>query len=120
MAITNEASVEKGFASLSRVDPVVFSAGILRNGAIVRNDLENQHRIVDERPCGPRPVVWHAAPWMAQGPITFTSGSLPPQPCPGKAMLTSMLAGQEPLAPTLALELAPVRVSIEFIQKIRS
>jgi hypothetical protein len=40
MAIPDEAAVETGFANFSRVDLAVFSAGTLRNGPIVKNDLQ--------------------------------------------------------------------------------
>ena len=56
-------------------------------------------------------VVRHAAPRMAQGSITVTSGSLSFRPRPGTAMLTAMRSAVEALAPALALELAPVRVN---------
>lgn len=109
--ITDEDSVGKVFAGLRRVDHVVISAGTLRNGAIVNNDLTTLRRIVDERLWGLTYVVRHAAPRMQQGSITFTSGSLSSRPRPGAAMLTAMLSAVEALAPALALELAPVRVN---------
>jgi NAD(P)-dependent dehydrogenase (short-subunit alcohol dehydrogenase family) len=111
MDITDEDVVGKVFADLSRVDHVLISAGTLRNGAIVNNDLATLRRIVDERLWGLTYVVRHAAPRMQQGSITFTSGGLSSRPRPGTAMLTAMLAAVEALAPALALELAPVRVN---------
>jgi NAD(P)-dependent dehydrogenase (short-subunit alcohol dehydrogenase family) len=111
MDITDEDAVGKVFAGLSRVDHVLISAGTLRNGAIVNNDLATLRRIVDERLWGLTYVVRHAAPRMQQGSITFTSASLSSRPRPGTAMLTAMLSAVEALAPALALELAPVRVN---------
>jgi NAD(P)-dependent dehydrogenase (short-subunit alcohol dehydrogenase family) len=111
MDITDEDAVGKVFAGLSGVDHVLISAGTLRNGAIVNNDLATLRRIVDERLWGLTYVVRHAAPRMQQGSITFTSGSLSSRPRPGTAMLTAMLSAVEALAPALALELAPVRVN---------
>jgi NAD(P)-dependent dehydrogenase (short-subunit alcohol dehydrogenase family) len=111
MDMTDEGAVEKGFAGLSRVDHVLISAGTILNAAIVKNDLATLRRIVDERLWGLTYVVRHAAPGMAQGSITFTSGSLSSRPRPGTAMLTAMLSAVEALAPALALELAPVRVN---------
>jgi NAD(P)-dependent dehydrogenase (short-subunit alcohol dehydrogenase family) len=111
MDITDEGAIEKVFASLSRVDHVLISAGTIRNGAIVQNDLATLRRIVDERLWGVTYVVRHAAPRMSQGSITFTSGSLSSRPRPGTAMLTAMLSAVEALARALALELAPVRVN---------
>ena len=111
MDITDEGAVEKVFAGLSHIDHVVISAGTILNGAIVKNDLANLRRIVDERLWGLTYVVRHAAPRMSQGSITFTSGSLSSRPRPGTAMLTAILSAVEALAPALALELAPVRVN---------
>jgi NAD(P)-dependent dehydrogenase (short-subunit alcohol dehydrogenase family) len=52
-------------------------------------------------------VVRDAAPWMQQGSITVTSGSLSLRPRLGTAMLTAMFATVK----ALALELAPMRVN---------
>jgi NAD(P)-dependent dehydrogenase (short-subunit alcohol dehydrogenase family) len=111
MDIADEGGVKKVFAGLSRVDHVLISAGTLRSGAIVNNDLATLRRTVDERLWGLTYVVRHAAPRMQQGSITFTSGSLSSRPRPGAAMLTAMLSAVEALAPALALELALVRVN---------
>jgi NAD(P)-dependent dehydrogenase (short-subunit alcohol dehydrogenase family) len=75
------------------------------------HDLANLRRIVDDCLWGRTSVIRHAAPRMAQGSITFTSGNLSSRPRPGSAMLTAMLSAVEALAPVLALELAPVRVN---------
>jgi NAD(P)-dependent dehydrogenase (short-subunit alcohol dehydrogenase family) len=109
--ITDEAAVGQVFAGLDRVDHVLISAGTIRNGTMVKNDLETLRRIVDERLWGLTYVVRRAAPLMSQGSITFTSGGLSSRPRPGAAMLTGMLAAVEALARALALELAPVRVN---------
>ncbi len=47
--IANEAAIGHVFESLSRVDHVLISAGTIRNGALVNNDLETLRHIVDER-----------------------------------------------------------------------
>jgi NAD(P)-dependent dehydrogenase (short-subunit alcohol dehydrogenase family) len=52
-------------------------------------------------------VVRDVAPRMAQGSITFTSGSLSSRPRFGTAMPTAMRSAVE----ALALELSPVRVN---------
>lgn len=109
--ITDEAATGALFARWPRIDHVVISAGTVLNGAIVKNDLDTLRRIVDERLWGVTHVVRHAAPRMAGGSITLTSGGLSSRPRPGAAMLTAVLAAVEALAPALALELAPVRVN---------
>src|ERR671923_361237 len=45
MDITDDGGVEKVFVGLSRVDHVLVSAGTLRNGAIVHNDLATLRHI---------------------------------------------------------------------------
>jgi NAD(P)-dependent dehydrogenase (short-subunit alcohol dehydrogenase family) len=112
MDITDEGAVDKAFADLGRVDHVLISAGTIRNGAFMQNDLATLRGIVDERLWGVTYVVRHATPRMAQGSITLTSGSLSSRPRRGTAMLTAMLSAVEALAPALALELAPVRVNV--------
>ena len=67
MDITDEGGVEKVFAGLSRVDHVLISAGTLRNGAIVNNDLATLRYIVDERLWGLTYVVRHGAPGCPRG-----------------------------------------------------
>ncbi|PON10641.1 short-chain dehydrogenase, partial [Candidatus Entotheonella serta] len=109
--IANEAAIGHVFESLSRVDHVLISAGTIRNGALVNNDLETLRHIVDERLWGFTYVVRHAAPRMHQGSIVLTSGTLSSRPRPGTAMLSAMLSAVEAMAPALALELAPVRVN---------
>jgi len=111
--ITDTAAIGRAFEGLDRVDHVLVSAGTLKNGALVKNDLTTLRQIVDERLWGVVNVVRGAAPLITTtGSITFTSGGMSTRPRPGSAMLTSMLAAVEALAPALALELAPVRVNV--------
>jgi NADP-dependent 3-hydroxy acid dehydrogenase YdfG len=84
MTITNESAVEKGIAGLRQVDHVLISAGILRNGAIVKNDLANLRRIVEERLYGLTHVVRHAAPRMPKGSITSLLGVCRRPPAPAR------------------------------------
>jgi NAD(P)-dependent dehydrogenase (short-subunit alcohol dehydrogenase family) len=77
-----------------------------------QNYLDMLRRIVDARLWGLILVVRHAAPRMSQGSITLTSGSLSSRPRPRTAILTAMRSAVEAMAPTLALELAPVRVNV--------
>ncbi len=109
--IADEAAIGQVFESLSRVDHVLISAGTIRNGALVNNDLETLRHIVNERLWGVTYAVRHAAPRMHEGSIVLTSGTLSSRPRPGTAMLSAMLSAVETLAPALALELAPVRVN---------
>ena len=109
--ISDEAAVSALFAGLPRVDHVVISAGTIRNGAIVANDLDTLRAIVDERLWGVVNVVRAAAPKMTGGSITLTSGGIVSRPRVGGAMLTAVLSSVEALSRALALELAPVRVN---------
>lgn len=69
--IANEAAIGHVFESLSRVDHVLISAGTIRNGALVNNDLETLRHIIDERLWGFTYAVRHAAPRMHQGSIVL-------------------------------------------------
>ncbi len=109
--ITAEQSVAELFGGLDRVDHVLISAGTIRNGRIVDNDLETLRAIIDERLLGVAHVIRHARPLMTQGSITFTSGGLSSRPRPGTAMLTAALAAVEAMTPALVLELDPIRVN---------
>lgn len=109
--ITDNTGLGQAFEGLGRVDHVLISAGSIRNGTLVNNDLETLRRIVDERLWGITYAVRHAAPLMSGGSITFTSGGLSSRPRLGTAMLTAMLAAVEAMARALALELAPTRVN---------
>jgi hypothetical protein len=59
--ITDEGAVGQVFAGRTHVELVLISAGTLRNGAIVENDLATLRRIVDERLWGLSYMVRHAA-----------------------------------------------------------
>jgi len=110
--ITDETTIGGLFAGMEHIDHLLISAGTLGNGRIIENDLATLRRIVDERLWGVLHVVRQAAPRMAEGSMTFTSGSLSSRPRVGAAMFTAMLAAVEALAPALALELAPIRVNV--------
>jgi NAD(P)-dependent dehydrogenase (short-subunit alcohol dehydrogenase family) len=107
MDMTDEDAVEKVSDGFSHVDHGRISAGTIVSGAIVKNAVATLRCIVDARLWGLTSMVRRAAPQMAQGSITFTSGSLSSRPRPGSVMLTAMLSAVE----ALALELAPVRVN---------
>src|SRR5580765_3711642 len=104
--ITDTAAIGRVFEGLDRVDHVLVSAGTIKNGTLVKNDLTTLRQIVDERLWGVVNVVRGSAPLMTTGSITFTSVGMSTRPRPGSAMLTSMLAAVE------ALELAPGRVNV--------
>ena len=93
--ITDTAAIGRVFEGLDRVDHVLVSAGTIKNGTLVKNDLTTLRQIVDERLWGVVNVVRGAAPLMTTGSITFTSGGMSTRPRPGSAMLTSMLAAVE-------------------------
>ena len=109
--ITVEDSVANVFKNLERVDHVLVSAGTIRNGRLVDNDIDTLRAIIEERILGVAHVVRHARPRMTQGSITFTSGGLSTRPRPGTAMLTAALAAVEAMTPALVQELDPIRVN---------
>ena len=89
----------------------MISAGTLRRGAIVANNLENLRAIVDERLWGVVYAVRAAAPKMEGGSITLFSGTITSRPHPIGAMSTIALSAIEAMAHALAVELAPIRVN---------
>ncbi len=109
--IASETAVNGVFDGLDHVDHVVISAGTIRNGSIVENDLDTLRHIVDERIWGLVHVVRRVRPLMTQGTITFTSGTLSSRPRPGTAMLSAALSAVEAMARALVAEFAPVRVN---------
>ena len=62
MALTDDASVVKRFASLSYVEHAVISARTFPNGAIVKNDVANLRRIVEVYLLGLTYTVRHVSP----------------------------------------------------------
>jgi hypothetical protein len=98
MAIMDDGAVEKGFVGPSRVEHGLISAGTLRNGAIVQNDLANLHCIANAPLWELTPVVWHAAPRMVQGSIIVTRRRLSSHLRPRSAMLVAAV-GRGSLSP---------------------
>jgi hypothetical protein len=62
MALTDDASIVKRFASLSYVEHAVISARTFPNGAIVKNDVANLRRIVEVYLLGLTYTVRHVTP----------------------------------------------------------
>jgi NAD(P)-dependent dehydrogenase (short-subunit alcohol dehydrogenase family) len=110
--IASGAGLEQAFATLTRIDHLVITAGTVRLLPLKDSRAEDLRQIADERLVGPLLAIQAALPRMApQGSITLMSGQLAARPMPLGAMLAGAVAAVEILARSLALELAPLRVN---------
>jgi NAD(P)-dependent dehydrogenase (short-subunit alcohol dehydrogenase family) len=110
--VTSEASVNRIFEGLDRIDRVFISAGGLSMGKILDTDPNEFRQGLEERIFGALYVVRAAVPKMPQqGSITLISGVRADRPIPGTTMTTVGVAAAEALTRSLALELAPIRVN---------
>lgn len=110
--VAEEASVNRIFEGLDRVDHVFITAGGLVVGKILETDPNQFRQGLEERIFGTLYVVRAAVPKMSkQGSITLISGVRADRPLPGTTMTTVGVAAAEALTRSLALELAPIRVN---------
>jgi NAD(P)-dependent dehydrogenase (short-subunit alcohol dehydrogenase family) len=110
--VTNEASVNRIFEGLDRIDHVFIPAGGLSMGKILDTDPNEFRQGLEERIFGALYVVRAAVLKMPkQGSITLISGVRADRPIPGTTMTTVGVAAAEALTRSLALELAPIRVN---------
>lgn len=110
--VTDEASVNRIFEGLDRVDHIFITAGSLVVGKILETDPKQFRYGLDERIFGTLYVVRAAVTKIPKtGSITLMSGVRASRPVPGTTMTTVGVAAVESLTPSLALELAPVRVN---------
>ena len=119
--ITDEAQVRETFSRFGAIDHVVVLAGSGAGGGILETPAARLRLVVDERIGGVVHVVQAAAPKIAHGSITLTSGLFSDRPPErGASLLAAALAGVEGLARALARELAPLRVNAVSFGSIRS
>lgn len=110
--VADEASVNRIFEVLDQVNHVFIPAGGLVTGKILETDPNQFRQGLDERIFGTLYVVRAAVPKMPKnGSITLISGIRASRPVPGTTMTTVGVAAVESLTPSLALELAPIRVN---------
>jgi NAD(P)-dependent dehydrogenase (short-subunit alcohol dehydrogenase family) len=110
--VADEASVQRIFVGLNRVDHVFIMAGGLVVGKILEADPNQFRQGLDERIFGTLYVIRAAVPKIPRtGSITLMSGVRASRPVPGTTMTTVGVAVAESLTISLAVELAPIRVN---------
>lgn len=113
--VTDEAGVQKFFASAGTFDHIVFTAADwaqVDHSTFADIDLEAATTLFRVRFWGAMAVAKHGARHVtAGGSITLTNGMAAHRPQKGMAIATAMAGAVEHLVLGLAVELAPVRVN---------
>jgi NAD(P)-dependent dehydrogenase (short-subunit alcohol dehydrogenase family) len=110
---TDRAALDAVFAELGTVDNLVISApGTGAPGSLAELDLAALDEAFHTKFTGLANTVQAALPHLAkQGSITLVSATSAQAALPGTAGLAAVNGAVETLVPTLALELAPIRVN---------
>jgi NAD(P)-dependent dehydrogenase (short-subunit alcohol dehydrogenase family) len=113
LAITDRAALAALFAELGTVDNLVLTApGTGAPGALAELDLGALEEAFSTKFTGLATAIQAALPHLAsQGSITLVSAASAQCALPGTAGLAAVNGAVETLVPTLALELAPIRVN---------
>lgn len=111
---TNEADVERLFASVGAVHHIVSTAADV-GGVYVHlpeMNISTARRVIDSKVVAPLLLAKHGAPRLeAGGSITFTSGIAAYRPAPKGSVVAAINGAIESLVYALAVELAPTRVN---------
>ncbi|RKP52216.1 SDR family oxidoreductase [Trinickia fusca] len=112
--IASRTSIEASFASMTRIDHLVITAGSLHTGKLVDTDPDPLLVDLHERLAGPLYSIKAALPWLhARSSIVLTGGQYADRPpSSGAAIVAAAVSGVEALARALALELKPIRVNV--------
>jgi NAD(P)-dependent dehydrogenase (short-subunit alcohol dehydrogenase family) len=115
-SMTDRASLESLFAELGAVDHVnhlvVTAPGTGCPGTLAELSLDTLAEAFDTKFLGTAHAIQAALPYLApDGSITLVSAGSAQAPMPGTAGLAAVNGAVEVLVPTLALELAPIRVN---------
>jgi NAD(P)-dependent dehydrogenase (short-subunit alcohol dehydrogenase family) len=113
IAITDRAALDALFAELGTVHNLVLTApGTGAPGALAELDLGALEEAFSTKFTGLATAIQAALPHLAaQGSITLVSAASAQTALPGPAGLAAVNGAVETLVPTLALELAPIRVN---------
>jgi NAD(P)-dependent dehydrogenase (short-subunit alcohol dehydrogenase family) len=112
-ATTDRAALDAVFAELTPVDNLVVTApGTGAPGTLADLDLAALDEAFHTKFTGLAHTIQAALPHLSkQGSITLVSATSAQQALPGTAGLAAVNGAVETLVPTLALELAPIRVN---------
>jgi NAD(P)-dependent dehydrogenase (short-subunit alcohol dehydrogenase family) len=111
---TDEVAVDAFFRRIGEFDHLVYTAGeslLMENFA--EADLGRARRFLDTRLWGAYTAVQKAWPFIRQGgSVVLTTGTAGQRPIAGTTVVASVCGAVESLTRALALELAPLRVSV--------
>lgn len=110
---TDRESLDTLFAELGAIDHLVVTApGTGCPGTLAEMNLETLEEAFGTKFVGTAHAIQAALPHLAaNGSITLVSAGSAQAPMPGTAGLAAINGAVEVLVPTLALELAPIRVN---------
>lgn len=110
--VTDEAAVERTFATLGELDHVVTAAAGTLRGRLTDLTTGDARALFESKFWGQHHCVKHAAPFLrSSGSIALFSGWIARKPMIGTSTLAAVDGAIEALTRVLALELAPVRVN---------
>jgi NAD(P)-dependent dehydrogenase (short-subunit alcohol dehydrogenase family) len=112
-SMTDRASLDALFEELGAIDNLVVTApGTGCPGTLAELDLATLDEAFSTKFLGTAHAIQAALPYLSkQGSITLVSAGSAQAPMPGTAGLAAVNGAVEVLVPTLALELAPIRVN---------
>jgi NAD(P)-dependent dehydrogenase (short-subunit alcohol dehydrogenase family) len=112
-SMTDRAALDALFAEIGTFDNLVVTApGTGCPGTLAEVDLETLDEAFSTKFLGTAHAIQAALPHLAKnGSITLVSAGSAQAPLPGTAGLAAVNGAVEVLVPTLALELAPIRVN---------
>jgi NAD(P)-dependent dehydrogenase (short-subunit alcohol dehydrogenase family) len=111
--MTDRTSLDALFADIGAIDNLVVTApGTGCPGTLAELDLATLDQAFSTKFLGTAHAIQAALPHLAKrGSITLVSAGSAQAPTPGTAGLAAVNGAVEVLVPTLALELAPIRVN---------
>ena len=112
-SMTDRAALDELFGQLGPIDHLVVTApGTGCPGTLAELDLDALERAFSTKFTGTASTVQAALPQLSkQGSVTLVSAGSAQAALPGTAGLAAVNGAVEVLVPTLALELAPIRVN---------
>ena len=112
-SMTDRAALDALFAELGALDNLIVTApGTGAPGTLAELDLDTLEEAFHTKLSGYVNAIQAALPQLAKtGSITLISGGAAQSAMPGTAGLAAVNGAVEILVPTLALELAPIRVN---------
>jgi NAD(P)-dependent dehydrogenase (short-subunit alcohol dehydrogenase family) len=109
--VMDDASIERLWSRVGRVDHLVISAADIRAVALTNASPEDAHASMDSKFWGPCRLIRRAT-ISPEGSVVLFSGLASRRPGPATGILSAINGAVEALGQALALELRPVRVNV--------